>query len=244
MNDIDVEYCFYDDPDYVGDADRDSHILQGWHAQLWSKALPGGDQMLWSTDQEFPCLTHGSHLGAFRVSSDTIATTHANYSRSRIPEMWAELGSFERNGYERGFYRIGGFIVFPRHDRSINQLRGSNPMISDRFDLTLECIRRHYLGTQENPLGEVLQRDAAFFSLFGAGPDGFATYVEFFHLQDLIDGDSIRWFDEFKGEHWSFDVSPLPRSAAAYRLYLDNVLAFVTARGARIAAWCALGSNE
>lgn len=39
---------------------------------------------------------------------------------------------------------IGGFILFPRHNCSINQLRGRSNKIQDRFDLTLEFIRRMY----------------------------------------------------------------------------------------------------
>ena len=51
------------------------------------------------------------------------------------------------------FYRIastfGGYIIFPRNRAgqtgwTINQSRGMNSAIADRFDLTLECIRRHY----------------------------------------------------------------------------------------------------
>lgn len=239
MSDVDVEFCFYEDDDYVGDADRDSRLLQAWHAQLWSKPLPSGELVVWRTDEGFPCLTHRSGLGDFRLSSDTIATTHASYSRSAVPAFWADLSSSDQERYEHGFYRIGGFIVFPRHERSLNQLRGSCAEIADRFDLTLDCIRRHYLGSHDNPLGDVLRRDAAFFGLFGTGPSGFSNYVEFFFLQDLVDVDSIRWFDGFEGASWDFGESPLPKSAAVYRAYLDNVLAFVTARGARIAEWCA-----
>lgn len=46
---------------------------------------------------------------------------------------------------------------------------------ADRFDLTLECIRRHYLG-QRSPLGETLARYRDFFALF----EDFSGYVEFF----------------------------------------------------------------
>lgn len=52
-------------------------------------------------------------------------------------------------------------MVFPGNqiDRkwTINQARGCNRTIADRFDLTLECIRRHYQG-QPSPLGETLAR--------------------------------------------------------------------------------------
>ena len=52
-------------------------------------------------------------------------------------------------------YTIGGIMVFPGNqvDRkwTINQARGCTRSISDRFDLTLECIRRHY-SDWESPL--------------------------------------------------------------------------------------------
>jgi hypothetical protein len=58
-------------------------------------------------------------------------------------------------------YTIGAMMVFPgkRIDgkQTINGERGFNRKISDRFDLTLECIRRFYLNSEspleENPLG-------------------------------------------------------------------------------------------
>lgn len=63
---------------------------------------------------------------------------------------------------------------------SINQARGINSRIRDRFDLTLESIRRHYLGTV-NPLADVLARHSDFFDLFG----DFRGYVDHFLLNDL-----------------------------------------------------------
>ena len=76
-------------------------------------------------------------------------------------------------------------MVFPGNQvdgkMTINGARGCHPRIRDRFDLTLECIRRHYLG-EPSPLSDTLARYADFFGLFG----DFAGYVDFFHLQDLV----------------------------------------------------------
>lgn len=77
--------------------------------------------------------------------------------------------------------------------RSVNAARGFHPRIKDRLDLTLECIRRHYLGTP-NPLEPVLARYAPFFSLFGS----FEGCVDFFLP-----------FDDFSR-------SPLPLDAQEY----------------------------
>lgn len=236
VQDIDVDFCFYDDPDFRADADSDSRLLQSWHATLWSKDLPDGSPIEWTAEPGTTCLTHESPLGSFRLSSDTIASLHENY----VPALWAGLSLQDQETYRRAFYTIGGFIVFPRHPRSLNQQRGWERAISDRFDLTLECIRRHYLEVHPNPLGEVLTSDSAFFRLFGVGQAGFAAYVEFFHLQDLTAGNAIKWFDGSAEENWSFSSFALPSDADAYRRHLTNVLEFVAARNVRIARWASV----
>jgi len=64
---------------------------------------------------------------------------------------------------------IGAYIIFPSYqvDRkvTINAARGMNTKIADRFDLTLECIRRHY-ATEKSPLAVVLERYNDYFKLF------------------------------------------------------------------------------
>ncbi|RYB93712.1 hypothetical protein EUA93_04675 [Nocardioides oleivorans] len=236
MASIDVDFCFYDDPDFRSDADSDSAILQHWHALLWSKDLPDGRMIEWTEELETTCLTHDSPLGTFRVSSDTIASLHERY----VPLLWAGLGPKDQETYMRAFYTIGGFNIFPRHPQSLNQQRGWERAISDRFDLTLECIRRHYLDLVPNPLAAVLTADREFFRLFGVGQEGFEAYVEFFHFQDLVVGNNIKWFDESAETEWSFSSAALPGNDHAYRRHLDNVLAFVTARNQRIARWASL----
>lgn len=84
----------------------------------------------------------------------------------------------------------------------------------------------------------MLSLDSDYFRLFGTGPDGFATFVEFFHLQDLGSPDSVRWLDGHNGREWRFDCLPLPQTLDAYRHYLDNVAALVAARNVRIRDWC------
>jgi hypothetical protein len=111
---------------------------------------------------------------------------------------------------------------------SINQARGMHPEIKDRFDLTLECIRRHYAG-QANPLGNALAVHAGFFGLFG----DFAGYVDHFLLNDLVTGDyaSVRFYTEFD----DFPSDPLPASSVAeYREYMRRLIDFIRARNARI----------
>lgn len=237
MTEIDPGFSFYDDPDYSSDADRDSRILQRWHQRLWSKPLPSCGAVELRVDPGSYLAFDAPH-GTVRVSSDTIATTHSNYTRSAIPGLLAEFSEEARQTYERIFYTIGGFIIFPVRLSSLNQARGTRSKIADRFDLTLECIRQHYSEGRATPLSDVLQKDADYFGIFGKGLEGFISFVEFFHLQDLVVDGGIRWFDGNAGRQWDFDSSPLPSAAADYRGYLDNVVGFVTARNARIQRWC------
>ena len=237
MTDIDVNFCFYDDPDFRTDADRDSRVLQEWHQRLWSKALPSGEVLTWNKEPNgYLVLTRPG--GPLRVSSDTIATTHSRYDRLGASRLWAGMSQAEQEQYEHRFYTIGGFIIFPVRPQSLNQLRGTRSEIADRFDLTLECIRQHYLGEHDNPLTDVLELDAGYFGLFGAGRDGFASFVTFFHLQDLVTGTStIKWFSDFGGDRWDFNAPALPSTSPEYRGYLDNVASFVSSRNTRIERW-------
>lgn len=68
--------------------------------------------------------------------------------------------------------------------QTINGRRGTHHQIKDRFDLTLECIRRHYTG-EGSPLADTLDRYTGFFALF----QDFAGYVNFFFLSDLVRDD-------------------------------------------------------
>ena len=93
--------------------------------------------------------------------------------------------------------------------------------IKDRFDLTLECIRRHYACGQ-SPLSEVLARYDKFFRLF----ESFQGYVEFFLLQDLVRADysAVRFsapFNDFAGVPLSPDDPP------GYLEYRDRAAKFI-----------------
>jgi hypothetical protein len=231
------DFCFYDDPELPAgeDADKWSPQLRRTHQKLWTKRLPTGPTLELADDLS---VTGPGPVAGRWLSSDTIATTHQRYQAIKTAGLWEQLATEAQTRYDRGFYRLGAFIVFPSHQQSINQGRGTNPRIRDRFDLTLECIRLHYAGidsTHRNPLGDVLAGDDWFFALFGDGQPGFAAYVDFFHLVDLVYDGRILWFDEAKGDQWNFDDDPLPSTPQAYIRYLDNVFAFVTKRSHVIA---------
>ena len=110
---------------------------------------------------------------------------------------------------------------------TINGARGVNHKIQDRFDLTLECIRRLYLN-QQSPLTDVLERNANFFKLFS----DFRGYVDYFLLQDLVEADyeEIKFWSSFD----NFETAPLPKDKYEYLSYKSKLQDFVQARNQRI----------
>ena len=73
-----------------------------------------------------------------------------------------DFSIFVKN-YLHKSYTIGGSIIFPKNGvaNSINTSRYS--LLKDRFDLTLECIRRYY-EKEISPMSKVLQANAQFFA--------------------------------------------------------------------------------
>ena len=114
---------------------------------------------------------------------------------------------------------------------TINGSRGLNKYIKDRFDLTLECIRRYYLG-EDSPLVETLDRYSEFFNLFV----NFENYLSFFLLQDIANNDSVNFFLPFD----NFERSPLPNNVSEYEIYKNNVSNFVRQRNKRILSYVKL----
>jgi hypothetical protein len=128
---------------------------------------------------------------------------------------------------------MGGRILFPvRGDGTptINVVRGQDSKIEDRFDLTLECIRRHYL-REDNPLAKVLILYEDFFDLF----EDFKGYVHFFLLQDFVSNDSsaVKFLMPFA----DFTTSPLPHTGDEYQAYRQNAIRFVEARNRRMSEY-------
>ena len=150
-------------------------------------------------------LHHRSEVGEFFLSSDAVIPTLSRQTPYLAHHQADSLE--EREAFHGIGYTIGGMMVFPgnRVDRkmTINGARGFHPRIKDRFDLTVECIRRHY-SNERSPLSDTLARYADFFALFG----DFPGYVEFFLLQDLVTEDysAVRFFTPFE----DFNTSPLP----------------------------------
>lgn len=226
---IAITYDFRSDTPTGKDPDTWSPTLCKYHKLLWSKRLPSGVEFdLVSKTAPF-YLHHCSELGEFWLSSDAVIPTFQWSSHIKELVSDQELSDFIAIGYT-----IGGMMIFPasqiNRKWTINQARGCTKSIGDRFDLTLECIRRHYIGG-ESPLSNVLARYLSFFELFR----DFRGYVEFFLLQDLVTDDcsAIKFFSQFD----DFKSSPVPNSLATYNEYKACATGFIEARNRRIRDW-------
>jgi len=228
---IDVTFDFRSDTPPGRDPDTFSPTLRTYHRILWSKLLPSGTPFDLDVGSPPYYFHHASDLGEFWLSSDTVVPS---FSRAReLADIMERIPQAETDAFNRLGYTIGGMMVFPANKvgskMTINGARGCNARIRDRFDLTVECIRRQYVG-ESNPLSETLARYANFFGLFG----DFAGYVDFFLLQDLVDEvtSTVRFFTPFEG----FAASPLPRPFNAYVAYRERAMEFIDARNHRIFA--------
>lgn len=228
---IDTSFDVYSDTPKGRDPDSHSLTLRRYHRILWSKPLPDGRALSLSDKHPRTYLYHKSELGEFALSSDSIGHTYRN-----IKVMASIVNEEPEEELDRFFSicsTVGAYLVFPSRkvgqNPTINGARGLHWKIKDRFDLTLECIRRHYLN-RNSPLSEALARYSEFFNLFGS----FKGYTDHFLLQDLISETdaSINFFLPFQ----NFDGSPLPANIEEYRMYRDRLATFVIARNRRIAA--------
>lgn len=233
---IDTNFDFRTEIGPGRDPDACSPTLRRYHKLLWSKTLPDGRDFILSDASWSQYLYHKSDLGEFRMTSDGIAATYTLRKNPTVRKLLESFSDDEHEAFRRRASTIAGFLIFPantagKKGRTINQDRGCDLRISDRIDLTLECIRRHYLG-QPSPLASTLARYADFFALFG----NFSDYVEFFLLNDLVseNASTVRFFLPL-----NFDASGLPADADAYRAYRERLLAFLDARNRRIGAYAA-----
>ncbi len=222
--------CFWDNNGGLGsgscDPDSVSKTLQKYHQVLWSRQLPCGEIL------NLQCGLGSNYLTwkDFRFGSDSIIVSF-RYQKNRalleaVAKAVPDYRAFVENYIHRS-YTIGGMILFPKHQNSINQRKGTDLRIGDRWDLTMECIRRYYLG-EDSPLYETLERDKSFFDLFV----NFKGYTDFFFLQDCVSPDysSVNiWLG--KGD---FGESPFPRTVEEYLSWIDAEMDFLNKRNKRI----------
>lgn len=224
---IDTSFSFITDA-HGKDPDSYSKTLQKYHQSLWSKELPCGEKM------QLVCRGSGPYYLTWKqnsFASDAIIVDFRNHARfanmikkikSEFPDWYDELEST----FDYISYTIGGMTIFPQHKISINQMRGFQ--VCDRWDLTLECIRRYYKG-EDSPLYKFLLADKPFFDLF----EDFRGYVDYFFFQDCVTDNYskvIFWFG-----NGSLEGNKYPQSSADYKLWIERELDFLDKRNKRIA---------
>lgn len=198
------------------DPDNESPTLRSYHRILWNKELPNGELFDLSDDLTWKNM---------RFSSDSLLVSFRyEIYHQMIEEVAATVQDWNNfiESFVRRSYTIGGEIIFPKRCQSINQCRGCNKYIRDRWDLTLDCIRKYY-DNEKSPLSDCLEKDRPFFDLF----IDFKGYVDFFYLQDCVSNDYgsiIPWSEN----------SPFPESVDEYLRFIDDELRFVNLRNKRI----------
>lgn len=224
---IDVTFNFQSETEPL-DADRYSPRLQEYHQFLWSKPLPNG-KMFTLEKIAGNRLYHKSEIGEFTLSSDRAIATFSKWKKLR--HIISRIPGTKIEEFVNLTETIGAIMIWPANridlKTTINGERGFNRLICDRLDLTIECIRRYYLGI-DNPLSVVFRRYSNFFALFG----DFKGYVDFFLLQDAVSSDyeAVKIslpFDNFLSR-------PIPKNINEYSEYMNNTMEFVRARNRRI----------
>lgn len=223
---IDTNFNFYSDAN-GGDPDSTSPTLRKYHRILWSKPLSNGIKLVLKENQTGAYLYHNSELGEFYFGSDAITHSYRNHKRKK---WFTEQIQDEVNELFDTGSTIGAYTIFPNNridgNHTINQARGVNSLIDDRFDLTLECIRRFYL-RQTSPLYETLLRYKSFFDLFNE----FTDFVHFFLLDDLLnEKQEIKFYLPFD----NFNSPPEFSGINDYLIYKKGVMNFIKQRNERI----------
>ena len=216
------------------DPDGKSQRLKMDQYSLYRRELPNGEFFdLWLLLNTYKLVWNGETFG-----SDSIIVSfrrkdeHAD-DRSEgdfdVVDRFAERDGYREwvERYLRESYTIGGEIIFPTSN-SINQAKGMNMGVADRFDLTLWCIQCYYEKTPADnyyldQLVDVIKRNAWFFDKF----INFRGYVDFFLLQDCVDEDyNTKLFLDHTGR---------PNSVEEYEIFMDRQMEFLRKRNKRIA---------
>ncbi|MBR3676235.1 MAG: hypothetical protein IKN71_03780, partial [Alphaproteobacteria bacterium] len=135
----------------------------------------------------------------------------------------------------------------------INSMRGCNSKIRDRFDLTLECIRRAYQenifdNEEINPLLGISSEDKEFFRMFGS----FENYIRFFCLDDWVNENYTTVNDllseDGKGplptKEWLATDNILPKTDKQWWTFYENIMNRLDVRNKQIAKLLSDCSNE
>lgn len=222
---IDIGFDFRKDSK-CGDPDKDSRRLYDSQKLLWNnRKLPNGKFLDIKVVRNSSRLLLKTNLIG-NLSSDRLCPHFYDSYKGKF-NNW--INKNEGDQFKYIVRTIGGHIVFPAHRKdgfTINQARGVNRKICDRFDLTLECIKRFY-DNEQSPLYSTLKRYSYFLDLF----IDFKGFVNFFLLQDFSNerGNVLFSipFDNFKRE-------PLPKSQLEYKNYKSKTTELINKRNSRI----------
>ena len=257
---LDVEHSFTHDrpnywdkfPEHIDDIDDFNNCkteLLNYIIELYgNKKLPNGD--IFNLEYKYiDSFGYNLCFNNIRLGSDSILQIYWYWSRPLLIKNLIDndvkkyiaihtglsFYDFIKN-YLKKAYTIGGHIIFPKErDRSMNINRGySNKFIRDRFDLTLECIKRYYDNTEQsinderyNPLGRVIYKNYEdFFKLFC----NFKGFVDFFYLNPIVSEDynSIKYF--ICNSNNNFLAEPLPRDYREWYELYENQISFLEKR--------------
>ena len=226
LRDIDIHFDMRTDCKGP-DPDSGSPTLKAYHQLLWSKPLPNGQMMNLTQGKGYYLKWNDMYFGS---DSIIVSFWHARYKhRDLIVSSIPNVKDY-REDYLKKASTIAGYVIFPQIRWSMNQARGCSRKISDRWDLTLECIRRYY-SSEPSPLDAAIQRSKEFFDLFV----DFKGYVDFFLLQDCVD-------ENYQVKFWLdtplFVSDPMPESVESYKAWIQSELYFVAKRGKRIEEFC------
>ena len=226
LKEIDVNFDVQSDS-HGKDPDYASATMKSYHKLLWSKPLPNGKTLKLEDGKDCYLKWNGMFFG-----SDSITATFRNGRNKHFEEFKSGIPNypeFEKDVLSK-LYTIGGAIIFPQTPWSMNRARGCHPRICDRWDLTLECIRRYYIG-EESPLNKSLLESKQFFDLF----IDFKGYVDFFLLQDCVN-------DNYDIKFWLdtplFESNPMPTTLESYLAWVNTQLDFAKKRNLRILEYC------
>ncbi|TVQ19364.1 MAG: hypothetical protein EA361_00810 [Bacteroidetes bacterium] len=213
-----------------GDPDRTSPTLRKYHKMLWSKPLPNGKLFELTDKKKGEYLYHNSDLGEYFLGSDAITHSYRNHRFKKW--LTGQIQDDVNELFDAGS-TIGAYTLFPNNKvdgkHTINQARGVNSFIDDRFDLTLECIRLYYLG-QQSPLYDTFLRYKNFFDLFASFPG----YINFFLLNDIVDeGGNIKFYLPFD----NFKTKPTFNEVNDYLTYKNGIMYFIRLRNKRIESY-------
>lgn len=149
----------WDDPDLV------SEELKQAHKVLWSKQLPNGEisnlkeglVIGYKNEREYLVL-ETSHV-KYKLTSDSMINSYLGGNVNRLGETINLISDEEKIEFLRLGYTIGNFILFPGNQVSMMETINVKRQLvyQDRFDFTLDAIRKYYLG-ENSALYECLSK--------------------------------------------------------------------------------------